>query len=157
MDTQDSMLNHKKNFAIDKNTHLQEMVQEDEGATIRIEELERKLRLAESLADHIYTYEELPYENHEEHTQFDEVRSKMEDMTSEMQGAFHYIQEQSQTSDTYNRRAQNLSEENQAIMNVANELQTRMLMLQDENSNMLEVAQREREKEWSNTSDAIGR
>ena len=157
MDTQDSMLNHKKNFAIDKNTHLQEMVQEDEGATIRIEELERKLRLAESLADHIYTYEELPYEIHEEHTQFDEVRSKMEDMTSEMQGAFHCIQEQSQTSDTYNRRAQNLSEENQAIMNVANELQTRMLMLQDENSNMLEVAQREREKEWSNTSDAIGR
>ena len=40
-------------------THLQEMMQEDEGATIRIEELERKLRLAESLADHIYTkYEE---------------------------------------------------------------------------------------------------
>ena len=32
-------------------THLQEMMQEDEGATIRIEELEKKLRLAESLAD----------------------------------------------------------------------------------------------------------
>ena len=65
-----------------------------------------------------------------------------------MQGAFHYIQEQNQTSDTYSRRAQNLSEENQAIMNVANELM-RMLMLQDKNSNMLEVAQREREKQWS--------
>ena len=40
--------------------HLQEMMQEDEGATSRIEELERKLRLAESLADHIYSkYQEL--------------------------------------------------------------------------------------------------
>ena len=40
--------------------HRQEMMQEDEGATIRIEELERKLRLAESMADHIYSrYEEL--------------------------------------------------------------------------------------------------
>ena len=36
-----------------------------------------------------------------------------------------------------------------AIMNAANELQTRMLMPQDENSNMLEVAQREREGQWS--------
>ena len=118
-------------------------IQEDEGATIRIEELERKLRL-ESLAGHIYTkYEEIAYENHEEHTQFDEARSKMEDMTSKMQGAFQYVQEQNRTSDTYNRRAQNLSEENQVIMNVANELQMRMLMLQDENSNMLEVAQKE--------------
>ena len=35
------------------------------------------------------------------------------------------------------------------MMNVADELQTKMLMLQDENSNMLEVAQREREKQWS--------
>ena len=52
-----------------------------------------------------------------------------------------------QTSDTYNRRAENLSEEDQAIMNVANELQMRMLTLEDENSNMLEVAQRERERE----------
>ena len=67
------------------NTHLQEMVQEDEGATVRIAELQKKLRLAESLADHIYTkYEELAHENHEEHSQFDEVRSKMEDMTGEM-------------------------------------------------------------------------
>ena len=77
------------------NTHLQEMMQEDEGATISIEELEKKLRLAESLADHIYTkYEQVAHENHEEHSQFDEVTSKMEDMTSEMQGAFQYIQEQ---------------------------------------------------------------
>ena len=68
--------------------------QEDEGATIRIQELEKKLRLAESLADHIYMkYEELAHENHEEHSQFDEVRSKMEDMTREMQGALHYIQD----------------------------------------------------------------
>ena len=73
----------------------------------------------------------------------------MEDMNSEMQGAFQYIQEQNQTSDSYNRRAQRLTAENQAIMNVASELQTRMLMLQDENSDMLEVAQREREKQWS--------
>ena len=81
------------------NTHLQEMMQEDEGATIRIEELERKLRLAESLAKHIYTkYEQVAHENHEEHSQFDEVTSKMEDMTSEMQGAFQYIQEQNQIS-----------------------------------------------------------
>ena len=156
MDTQDSMLNRRKIFSqltkcnMAMNAHLQEMVQEDEGATIRIEELERKLRLAESLAGHIYMkYAELAHENHEEHTQFDEVRSKVEDMTSEMQGAFRYIQEQNQTYDTYNRRAQKLSEENEAIMNVANELQTRMLMLQDENSNMLEVAQRERQKQWS--------
>ena len=101
----------------------------------------RKLRLAESLADHIYMkYEELAQESHEEHSQLDEVRSQMEDMTSEMQGAFRYIQEQNQTFDAYNRRAQNLSEENQAITNVANhDLQTRMLTLQDENSNMLEV------------------
>ena len=35
-------------------------------------------------------------------------------------------------------------------MNVAKDRQTRMLELQDENSNMLEVAQREREKQWSN-------
>ena len=128
------------------NTHLQEMMQEDEGATIRIEELERKLRLAESLADHIYTkykHEQVAYENHEEHSQFHEVTSKMEDMTSEMQGAFQYIQEQNQISDTYNRRAQHLAEENKAMMSVADELQTKMLMLQDENSNMLEVAQRE--------------
>ena len=34
-------------------------------------------------------------------------------------------------------------------MNVASELQMKMLMLQDENSNMLEVAQREREKQWN--------
>ena len=52
-----------------------------------------------------------------------------------------------QTSDTYNRRAENLSEEDQAIMNVANELHMRMLTLEDENSNRLEVAQRERERE----------
>ena len=38
-------------------------------------------------------YEELAHENHEEHSQFDEVRSKMEDMTREMQGALHYIQD----------------------------------------------------------------
>ena len=64
---------------------LQEMMQEDEGATIRIEELERKLRLAESLAVHIYTrYEDLAQESHEEHSQLDEVRSKMSDVTSEM-------------------------------------------------------------------------
>ena len=69
-------------------------MQEDEGATIRFEELERKLRLAESLADHIYTkYEELAQESHEEQSQLDEVRSKMNDMNSEMQSAFHYIQE----------------------------------------------------------------
>ena len=73
-------------------THLQEMMQEDEGATIRIEELERMLRLAESLADHIYTkYEEVARENHEEHSQFDEVRPKMEVKNSEMQG--QYIQD----------------------------------------------------------------
>ena len=36
------------------NIHLQEMMQEDEGATIRIEELEKKLRLAEPRADHIH-------------------------------------------------------------------------------------------------------
>ena len=50
----------------------------------------------------------------------------MEDMTSEMHGAFCYIQEQNETSDTCSRRAQNLSEENQAVMNVANELQLRV-------------------------------
>ena len=132
------------------NTHLQEMMQEDEGATIRIEELERKLRLAESLAGHIYTkYEEVAHENHEEHSQFDEVTSKMEDMTSEMPGAFQCIQEQNQLSDTYSRRAQHLTEENKVMMSVADELRTKMLMLQDENSNMLGVAQREREKQWS--------
>lgn len=32
-------------------TRLQEMVQEDEGATIRIGELEHKLQLAEQMAD----------------------------------------------------------------------------------------------------------
>ena len=86
--------------------HLQEMMQEDEGATIRIEELEQKLRLTESMADHIYSrHEELPQESHEEHSQLDEVRSKMEDMTSEMQSAFHYIQEQNQNSDASTRRA----------------------------------------------------
>ena len=90
-------------------------------------------------------YEELAHENHEENSEFDEVGSKMEDMTSEMQGAFRYIQERNQTSDTCNRRAQNLREDNQAIMNVASELQMRML--HDENSNMLEVAQREGERE----------
>ena len=111
------------------NTHIQEM-QEDEGATIRIEELEKKLRLAESLADHIHTrYETVAYENHEEHSQLDEVTSKMEDMTSEMQGAFRYIQEQNQISDNYNRRAQHLTEENKAMMSVADELQMKMLML----------------------------
>ena len=113
------------------NTHLQEMIQEDEGATIRLEELERKLRLAE---------------NHEEHSQFDEVKTKMEDMTSEMQSAFGFIQEQNQISGTYSRRAQHLSEENKAMMTVADELQARMLMLHDENSNMLEVAQERRER-----------
>ena len=35
-------------------------------------------------------------------------------------------------------------------MGVANDLQMRMLELQDENRNMLEEAQREREKQWSN-------
>ena len=131
--------------------NLQETMQEDEGATVRIEELEKKLRLAESLADHIYAkYEELAQESHEEHSQLDEVRSKMEDMTSEMQSAFHYIQEQNQTFDAYNRRAQSLNEEHRAIMGVANDLQMRMLELQDENRNMLEEAQREREKQWSN-------
>ena len=124
--------------------HLQEMMQEDERATIRIEELERKLRLAESLADHVYTkYEEIAYENHEEHTQFDEVRSKIPAKCK-----VHF-----NTSKIKTRlltRAQNLNEENQAIMNVANELQMKMLLLRDENSNMLEVAQREREKQWSN-------
>ena len=34
--------------------HLQEMTQEDEGTIIRIEELEHKLRLAESIAEYIY-------------------------------------------------------------------------------------------------------
>ena len=74
--------------------HLQEMRQEDEGATIRIDNLERKLRLAESMADHIYAkYEELAQESHEEHSQLDEVRSRVRDTTGEMQSAFHYIQE----------------------------------------------------------------
>ena len=37
------------------------MMQEDEGATIRIEELEHKLRLAEQMAGHIYgKYKNLP-------------------------------------------------------------------------------------------------
>ena len=86
--------------------HLQEMMQEDEGATARIGELEHKLRLAESMADHIYTrYEVLAQESHEEHSQLDSVKSKMEDMTNELQSAFHYIQEQNQNSDASNRRA----------------------------------------------------
>ena len=98
-------------------------MQEDEGATIRIEELERKLRLAESMADHIYT------KNPEEHSHFDEVKTKMEDMTSEMQSAFGFIQEQNQISGTDSRRAQHLSEENKAMMAVANELQTRIVYI----------------------------
>ena len=49
----------------------------------------------------------------------------MEDIINEMQGA---IQEQNQFS-TYNRRAQNLNEENQAIINVAREFHMRFLML----------------------------
>ena len=49
------------------------MMQEDEGVTIRIGELERKLRLAESMADHIYSkYQELARESQEEHSQLDE-------------------------------------------------------------------------------------
>ena len=79
--------------------------------------------------------EAVAHENHEEH--------------SDMQGAFQYIQEQNQVSDVYNKRAQHRAEENKTLMNVADELQTKMLMLQDENSNMLEIAQREREKQWS--------
>ena len=48
------------------------MMQEDEGVTIRIGELERKLRLAESMADHIYSkYQELAQESQEEHSQLD--------------------------------------------------------------------------------------
>ena len=70
----------------------------------------------------------------------------MEDMTSEIQSAFGFIQEQNQISGTYSRRAQHLSEENKAMMTVADELQARMLMLHDENSNMLEVAQERRER-----------
>ena len=107
-------------------------MQEDEGATIGIEELEQKLRLAESMDQ----------ESHEEHSQLDEVRCKMRDMTSEMQSAFHYIQEQNQNTDASHRRAQSLREENEAVINVANQLQLRMLELQDENSNMLEVRER---------------
>ena len=61
-------------------------------------------------------------------------------MTSEMQSAFHYIQEQNQNSDAPNRR----------VISVANQFQSRMLELQDENSNMLEVAQREGERERDN-------
>lgn len=61
-----------------------------------MEEFERKFRHAELLADHIYTkYEEVPRENHEEYSQFDELRFKMEDIN----------QEQNQTSDSYNRWA----------------------------------------------------
>ena len=86
-----------------------------------MEEFERKFRHAELLADHIYTkYEE----------EFDELRSKMEDIN----------QEQNQTSDSYNRWAQHLTEENQAIYDVASEFQARMLLLQDENNSMLEVS-----------------
>ena len=46
------------------------------------------------------------------------------------------------------RRAQSLREEDEAVINVANQFQLRTLELQDENSNMLEVAQRERERQW---------
>ena len=107
------------------------------------------------MAGHVYQkYQELAQESHQEHSQLDEVRSKMRGMTSELQSAFHYIQEQNQNSDTSNRRAQRLREENEAVISVANQLQMRMLELQDENSNMqdensnmLEVAQRERERD----------
>ena len=108
------------------NARLQEMMQEDESATIRIEELERKLRLAESMADHIYTRSmNKSLMRIMKNTHFDEVKTKMEDMTSEMQGAFEFIQEQNQVSGTYSRQAQHLSEENKAMMTVADELQTR--------------------------------
>ena len=64
---------------------------------------------------HIYTkYEQVAHENHEEHSQFDEVTSKMEDMTSEMQGAFQYIQETKPNLRLYNRTAQHHTEEKQS-------------------------------------------
>ena len=105
------------------------------------------------MAGHLYMkYRELAQESHEEH-----VRSKMGDMTHEMQGALRYIQEQDQNYDAANRRAHSLREENQAIIDVANGLQIRMLELQDENSSMLEVAEREREAmESRDATETIG-
>ena len=66
-----------------------------------------------------------------------------------MQGALRYIQEQNSNFDSANRCIPNLRKDNQAIIDVANGLQIRMLELQDESNNMLEVAQKERARQWN--------
>lgn len=84
--------------------HIQEMMQEDEGSTIRIEELEHKLRLAESTADHIYSrYRDLARESEQGQEELESVKSKMDNMSSELQGALGHIQKQSNASMTMSR------------------------------------------------------
>ena len=48
------------NYGWTMEMRLQELVQEDEGATVRIGELEHKLRLAEQVADHVAGLENYP-------------------------------------------------------------------------------------------------
>ena len=90
-------------------SHLQEMQQEDEGATYRIEELECKLRLAESTANHILKrYEGLAQENNEGHHELESVQNRMVSMESELQNAFQYVELQNRDVANANERARSL-------------------------------------------------
>lgn len=67
------------------------MSQADEGATYRIEDLERKLRLAESTANHIYgRCELLTQHNSKEQNEIGSVNARMTSMSTELQSAFQY-------------------------------------------------------------------
>ena len=130
--------------------HLQEMTQEDEGATIRIEELGHKLRLAESTAEHIYMrYQELAQETHQEHSELESVKATKDRMSQELQAAIGHIQEQNESSLAINRRSKAIQDENTAFVGIADQIQARMIALQNENVNMHEVIQHQREEQWN--------
>ena len=126
---------------------LQEMVQEDEGATIRIGELEHKLRLAEQMPGHIYgRYRELSEESNVEQSELHAMNQKMENMSNELRGAIGQAHQQTQNTTAVSTHAQTLNSDNEAMRLVADQLQRRMFALQDENMNMWKIAELEQEE-----------
>lgn len=95
------------NYGRTMETRLQEIMQEDEGATIRIGKLEHKLRLVEQMADHICgRYKEPAKESNQEQSEFHAMNHIMENVPSELQEAIGQIHKQTQRVTTVNMHAQ---------------------------------------------------
>ena len=123
-------------------------MQEDEGATIGTEELEHKLRLAEHMSDYFYgKRKELGMESNEEQSGFLAVSQKMDSVSNELQEAIEHIHTQAQSDTTANTHARMLNDENRAMGSNTDQLQARLLALQDGNTNTLKRAELERERE----------